>query len=120
MVRKSGDQHSRRASSGASATDPGAESTAPTPGLENVIFTWGTTRDSARYLDTVNQLARYISTRTWSQSTVATKVMIELVIPVSVSPVRPARKYYVAIKQSEAAPTPRAETTDRFADDNAT
>ena len=106
MGRKSRNQHSGRASSGASATDPGAKFTAPTPGLENVIFTKGTTRDAARYADTVIQLERYVGTKTWSQSTVGTKAMIELVAPVSVGPVCPARKYYAVIKQGETAPTP--------------
>ena len=46
--------------------------------------------------------------------------MIELVARVYVAPVRPARKYYVAIKQGETARILRAKTTDWFADDNAT
>ena len=34
--------------------------TAPTPGLKNVLFTRGTTRDAAKFIDTVETLARYV------------------------------------------------------------
>ena len=42
--------------------------TAPTPGLEDVFFTWGTAKDAAKFEDTVSQLANYVGTRNWIKS----------------------------------------------------
>ena len=94
MVRRRKNQRSGLTSSGATATDPGVKMTTPTPGLENMIFTRGTPRDAASYADTVSKLARHVGTQTWSQSTVTTKAMIELVAPVSAAPMRPTQKYF--------------------------
>ena len=44
--------------------------TASTPGLKIVLFTGGTTRDAARFIDTLNTLARHVRVQAWAQSTV--------------------------------------------------
>ena len=36
--------------------------TAPTPGLENVVFTHGTPQDAATFEDVVKQVTKYLST----------------------------------------------------------
>ena len=45
--------------------------TAPTLGLEDVYFTWGTAKDAAKFEDTVSKLARHSGTSPWPQSLVA-------------------------------------------------
>ena len=107
-------QRSRRTSSGVTAAVPGDNFTAPTSGLDDVIFTQGTTIDAARYADTVSKLAQHLGTQTWSQSTVTTKATIEMVQPVFVMPVRPARMYYVASAAGAVAGAHRVGTEDRF------
>ena len=82
MEKKAKSQRNRRRTGGASEeTSADNEYTAPTPGLKNVLFTRGTTRDAARFNDTLNTLARYVGVQAWSQSTVTAKAMIELVAP---------------------------------------
>ena len=82
MGRKPKSQRKQRVTGGASAEASAAnEYTAPTSGLSNVLFTRGTTRDAARFTDTLNKLARYVGVQAWSQSTVTAKAMIELVAP---------------------------------------
>ena len=62
-ARKTKNQRNEPALNGASATDPGANKfTAPTPGLENVMFTRGSVRDSAKFTDTVEKLVGYVGT----------------------------------------------------------
>ena len=48
---------------------------APTVGMRKVTFTEGTVKDSARFGDVLNKLARYVGTQPWSQSSVAAKAM---------------------------------------------
>ena len=36
--------------------------TAPTSGLEDVFFTWGTAKDAAKFEDTVSKLAQHVGT----------------------------------------------------------
>ena len=37
-----------------------------TSGLKNVLFTRGTTRDAAKFTDTLNKLARHVGIQAWS------------------------------------------------------
>ena len=93
---KTKNQRNGWALSGASATEPGANKCmAPTPGLDNVKFTWGSARDGATFTETVEKLARYVGTQSQSQSTAATKVAVELVELMFLESVRPTRKSYV-------------------------
>ena len=61
---KKGKKGQRRSggSGGSGAASP-RKFTAPTPGLEDVIFTWGTAKDAARFEETVSSLARYVGTQ---------------------------------------------------------
>ena len=88
--------------------------TAPTPGLKNVLFTRGTTQDAAKFIDTVETLARYVGVQAWSQSTVAAKAMIELVAPSYSQPLKPVRYYYVTPEQGAPAADQLVKTTERF------
>ena len=42
--------------------------TAPTLGLEDVYFTWGTAKDAAKFEDTVSKLAWHVGTSPCPQS----------------------------------------------------
>ena len=67
----------------------------PTIGHGDILFTTGTTKDAAEFKDTVQKLARHISTVSrWKQDTALGKAMIDLKAPVYDEPVRPVRKYY--------------------------
>ena len=98
----------KRTTSRASEETSGANVfTAPTSGLNNATFTRGTTRDAAKYMDTLNKLAGYGGTQPWSQSTVSAYAMINLVELVSAEPTTPFRKYYIAVPANTAVANPR-------------
>ena len=61
------------AGSGGSGAATTKKFTAPTSGLEDVFFTWGTAKDAAKFEDTVSQLARYVGTQPGKLSSVASK-----------------------------------------------
>ena len=94
MAKKAKNQRNRRRTGGASEeTSAGNNYTAPTPGLQNVLFTRGTTRDAARFTDILNKLTRYLGVQSWSQLTVTAKAMVELVAPSWTKPANPIRMY---------------------------
>merc|ERR1711966_54000 len=70
------------------------EFTAPTSGLEDVFFTWGTAKDAAKFEDTVSKLARHVGTSPWPQSLVASKAMSTLKSPEFEEPEIPTREYW--------------------------
>ena len=61
--------------------------------LEHVVFSRGSTRDAAKFKETVSILSRYVGTRSWLYSTVVTTAMLELKIPSLIAPVRPVKEY---------------------------
>ena len=68
--------------------------TAPTLGLEDVYFTWGTAKDAAKFEDMVSKLARHVGTSPWPQSSVASKAMSTLKTPKFEEPAVPTREYW--------------------------
>ena len=92
MGKKKGKKNTRR-----NGTRTGAaahrEFTAPTPGLEDVYFTWGTAKDAAKFEDTVSALARFVGTQGWTRSSEASKAMSALEAPVITAPNRLVREY---------------------------
>ena len=80
-------------SGGSGAATP-KKFTASTSGLEDVYFTWGTAKDTAKFEDTVSQLARHVGTQPWRLSSVASKAMSAIEASVITSPARPSRKYW--------------------------
>ena len=81
-----------------------------------MLFTQGTTRNAARFTDTLNKLARHVCIQARSQSTIVTKAMIELVAPSWTELAKPIRMYCLPVTKGEPISTPRAQTTERFAD----
>ena len=67
---------------------------APTKGYEYILFTSGTAKDAARFMDTIEQLSRYVDALGWMQSSALTKVMTNLKDPLLVAPVRLTRMYF--------------------------
>ena len=86
-------QRNAAGSGGSGAATP-KKFTAPTPGLEDVFFTWGTAKDAAKFEDTVSQLARHVGTQSWRLSSVASKAMSAIAAPVITEPARPSQKYW--------------------------
>ena len=70
--------------------------TAPTPGLEDVYFTWGTVSDAVRYNEVVDKLKEYAALHFRNQATVAAKAMEDLRAPVFTKMERPVRMYWSA------------------------
>ena len=66
----------------------------PTSGLEDVFFTWGTTKDAAKFEDTVSKLSWHVGTSPWPQSSVASKAMSTLTTPEFEEPAVPTREYW--------------------------
>ena len=79
-----------------------------------MTFTRGTTRDAARFIDTLNTLSRYVVVQVWSQSTVTAKAMIEMVAPSFTQPLKPVRMYYVTPTELAPATDPMTKTVRRF------
>ena len=52
--------------------------TAPTVGIEDVYFTWGTVSDAARNAKVVDKLREYVEVHFRDQVTVATRAIEEL------------------------------------------
>ena len=94
---------------------PKEKFTAPTSGLEKVTFSGGTTRDAARFRDTLNNLAQHV--RTWHVygAVNTTKAMKDTAEPVFTQPVLPQRKYYkFRTDQQISDQEPMVETSDCF------
>ena len=85
MGKKKGKRNARRNGTETGATAP-RKFTAPTPGLEDVYFTWGTAKDAAKFEDTVSALARYVGTKGWTRSSEASKAMSAIKTPVITAP----------------------------------
>ena len=74
---------------------------APTKGLEDVFFTSGTAKDVAHFMDTIDQLSRYVATSGWKQASEIAKVMTNLKDPELVAPARTTRTYlYVLVPEA--------------------
>ena len=105
------------ASSGRTAVVPTEKFTAPTSGLEKSTFSWGTTRDAARFNDTLENLAHHVGTWHVYGAVNAAKEMKDMAEPVFTQPVRPPSKYYeFRTEQKISDQEPMVETSDRFTD----
>ena len=88
-------RYRKRGTSGGSAPDAKPKFVAPTSGHEDVYFTTGSTKDAAAFQDTVQKLARHVSTAAgWKQGPTLGKAMTDLRDPVFVPPVRPLRLFH--------------------------
>ena len=67
---------------------------APMSGLEKVTFSRGTTRDAARFKDTLEKLAQHVGTWHVYGAENSAKAMKDMAEPIFMQPVSPPRKYY--------------------------
>ena len=72
---------------------PKEKFTAPTSRLEKVTFSLGTTRDAARFKDTLNNLAQHVGTWHVYGAANTSKEMKDMAGPVLMQTVSPPRKY---------------------------
>ena len=51
---------------------------APTVGLSNVLFTFGTTKDAAAFLITKGKLAQHVGTQSWHVAAMASRAIEDM------------------------------------------
>ena len=91
---KNGKIRSRRFNPSATgATTTKTKYKAPTSGLEEVVFTWGTARDAAKYEEVKSELSHHVGVQNWKFVTKTTKAMAGLAEPGFTKPDRPVREY---------------------------
>ena len=95
MGKKSNRRQRNTAEAGNSGSAGTTKFAAPMSGLEDVYFTWGTAKDTAKIEDTISKLARHVRTSPWPQSSVASKAMSTLQTPEFEEPAVPTREYWV-------------------------
>ena len=84
--------------------------TAPTPGLEKVVFTHGTPQDAAVFEDVVKQVTSYLASQGWKGVSKLRKALESLEDPTLVEPTRPEREYW----EDEA----KTKKTDKLVNDD--
>ena len=94
---------------------PKEKFTATTSGLENVSFSWETTRDAARFKDTLDNMAQNVGTWHVYGAENAAKAIKDMAEPVFTKPVSPPRKYYkFRTDQQISDREPVFKISDRF------
>ena len=56
-----------------------------TKGYKYLLFTSGTAKDAAQFMDTIEQLSRYVATSGWKQASALAKVVTNLKDPTLVA-----------------------------------
>jgi hypothetical protein len=121
MVNKGGrggrHRNRKKGASGESTSATKSKFVAPTSGHEDVCFTTGSTKDAAAFQDTVQKLARHVSTAAgWKQGPTLGKAMTDLRDPAFDQPTRPVREYYApdgtVTKSRATAGTKNVEVMD--------
>ena len=104
-------------SGGRTTVVPKEKFTAPTSGLDKVTFSWGTTRDAARFKDTIDKLAQNVGTCHVYGAVNSEKAMKDMTELVFMGPVCPPRNYYkFRTEQNISDCEPMVQTNDRFTD----
>ena len=84
----------RSGDNGGGGSESQGKHTAPTPGLEKVVFTHGTPRDAAVFEDVVKQVTNYLASQGWKGVSKLRKALESLEDPALVEPTRPEREYW--------------------------
>ena len=101
-------RRSQRNRGGGAASSTGeAGFKATTPGLEDVVFTSGTTDAAAVYEDVVKKLNRHLGQQPWKEVSVLSTALASLEPPVFTEPVEPVRQYWTNDKQERTTETRR-------------
>ena len=95
----------RPGNSGGGGSTTAGKHTAPTPGLENVVFTHGTPQDAATYEDVVKQVTKYLGSQNYKGVAKLRKALETLTKPELVEPTRPKRQYWTTDQQVEQTTT---------------
>ena len=92
----------KKGTSGGSTPVAKPKFVAPTSGHEDVYFTTGSTKDAAAFQDTVQKLARHVSTAAgWKQGPILGKAITNLKDPVFDQPTRPVKTYFDNVDDTE-------------------
>ena len=87
-------------SADSSAASPKHESR--TPGLEDVVFTYGTAKDAAAFEHTLGELVKYVGVQSWRGAPAASLALSSLEKPVHVPPTRPTAPKKKSIVKDES------------------
>ena len=84
----------RSGDNGGGGSESQGKHTAPTPGLEKVVFTHGTPRDAAVFEDVVKQVTSYLASQGWKGVSKLRKALESLEDPNLEEPTRPEPWYW--------------------------
>ena len=62
---------------------------APTAGLQKVLFSFGSTKDAAEFITTKSKLARHVGIQSWPGAPMASMAMEDMAEPIMIPPIRP-------------------------------
>ena len=68
-------------------TDTPSSYSAPTAGLQKVLFSFGSTKDASEFITTKSKLARYVGIQSWSGAPVASMAMEDVAEPILTPPI---------------------------------
>ena len=79
-----------------SAPDTSSSYSAPTAGLQKVLFSFGSTKDAAEFITTKSKLARFVGTQSWPGAPVASMAMEDMADPILTPPTRPTLEHVLS------------------------
>ena len=97
-----------------SAPDTSSSYSAPTAGLQKVLFSFGSTKDAAEYITTKSKLARYVGTQSWPGAPVASMAMEDMADPILIPPTRPTLEKEILKSDGRTEIITRDETNPFF------
>ena len=107
---KGSHQRRRAQRSGDGSAPAKSKFTAPTPGLEDVIFAHGTVWDAAVFEEVVKKITRYLGTQPWKEVSVLIRAIEQLEEPAIPKPDEPKREYWT--DSSKTAKTEEVTSPD--------
>ena len=100
------------------APDTSSSYSAPTVGLQKVLFSFGSTKDASDFITTKSKLARHVGIQPWPGAPVASMAMEDMSEPILNPPTRPTLDKLVTetITRGEDSSAFKMEMDDYLAD----
>jgi hypothetical protein len=87
---------------------------APTAGLQKVLFSFGSTKDAAEFITTKSKLARFVGTQSWPGAAAASMAMEDMAEPILTPPIRPKLEQETIKQDGTTETITRPETSPMF------